>query len=280
MRISQNLLEPRRGRVALRATCRPRRPVKSALSAWASLFLIGSILGIALPAAGAEWTPEKADRTIQFSRYDWRVKSSPQSSVGPGPNLFASDNVRIQSGKLYLTVDRSDGEWRSAEVVLTRSLGYGTYSFVVESDVANLDPNIVLGMFTWSDDPTAAHREIDIEVSRWGSATNSNAQCAMQPYAMPNHLARFELPRGSAPTRFSFSWAPNGVRCSVQRMHGEPSATRRPPVFKWRFTTGPPPSGDESARINLWLLGGQPPTDGEPRTVIISKFSFNPSRGH
>ena len=51
---------------------------------------------------------------------------------------------------------------------LTRRLGYGTYRFVVR-DVGHLEPGAVLTLFTW--EGAAAdqnHREMDIEISRWG----------------------------------------------------------------------------------------------------------------
>ncbi len=55
-----------------------------------------------------------------------------------------------------------------AEVILTRSLGYGTYSFVVR-DVAQLEPAAALGMFTWDDlGVEQNHREMGVEISRWG----------------------------------------------------------------------------------------------------------------
>ncbi|MDQ4089270.1 MAG: hypothetical protein M3163_03045 [Actinomycetota bacterium] len=46
-----------------------------------------------------------------------------------------------------------------------------------------LDPNVVLGLFSWSDDPAYNYREIDIEVARWGDvAGDTNAQYVVQPW--------------------------------------------------------------------------------------------------
>ena len=47
----------------------------------------------------------------------------------------------------------------SAEVKLSRSLGYGSYRFVVQ-DVAHLEPAAVFALFTWDDSarPRNGHR--------------------------------------------------------------------------------------------------------------------------
>jgi hypothetical protein len=37
-----------------------------------------------------------------------------------------------------------------------------------------------------------------------------------------------------------------------------------------------PPAGNGNARINLWLNGGAPPSDGEEVEVIIESFEFMP----
>ena len=36
-----------------------------------------------------------------------------------------------------------------------------------------------------------------------------------------------------------------------------------------------PPEGDGNARINLWLLNGLPPSDGQEVEVIIESFEFS-----
>jgi hypothetical protein len=51
-------------------------------------------------------------------------------------------------------------------VNLTRSLGYGTYSFTVE-DTSGLEPPVVFSMFTWDySTDQENHREFDINISR------------------------------------------------------------------------------------------------------------------
>ena len=123
-------------------------------------------------------------RTLQFSGYTWNVKTS-AGKVGPGPNLFSdsTNNVWVDaSGRLHLKITKDANRWNCAEVICTNSLGHGTYRFYLDSPVDNLDPNVVLGLFTWSDDPAYADREIDVECSRWANAADSdNAQFVVQP---------------------------------------------------------------------------------------------------
>ena len=99
-------------------------------------------------------------RTIRFSGYDWLVKTS-TVLVGPGPNYFSDDEENVwidDQGRLHLRLTRdSTGHWRASEVVLQTSLGYGQYRFAVEGTPQELDPNVVLGLFTWQDDPSENH---------------------------------------------------------------------------------------------------------------------------
>ena len=186
-------------------------------------------------------------------------------SVGPGPNVFHAGNVNVDAdGRLHLRIAYRNGRWTCAEVGLTRPLGYGTYRFDVES-THDLDPRAVLGLFTWDDSaPDHHYREIDIEIGRWGRANNANAQFVVQPFARPGHIHRFELPRGRA--RHEFAWSAGAVSFETRLIDG-PSL----PVVVSRYTVdeGVPRAGRESPRINLWLVGGQPPTDGQEVPVIV-----------
>src|SRR5690348_11190411 len=125
------------------------------------LLLLAAALAVP-QAAGARTT---AVRTISFSGYQWQVKSS-RGKTGPGPNVFSSSNQNVWvdgQGRLHLAITHSGNRWYCAEVLATQSLGYGTYTFTLDSSVGALDPNVILGLFTWSNDPSFAHRELDVE---------------------------------------------------------------------------------------------------------------------
>ena len=112
--------------------------------------------------------------SIRFSGYDWLVKES-VTKVGPGPNAFSAANVAVDQRGLQLRIAELDARWTCAEVIAQGTFGYGTYTWVVASDLTQLDPSVVLGMFTWSDVPDHAHREIDIEFARWGAESAPGA---------------------------------------------------------------------------------------------------------
>lgn len=217
-------------------------------------------------------------RRLQFSGYDWTVKSSSRR-VGPGPNYFSDshDNVTVDpEGKLHLKITQRDGQWYCPEVVSTRSFGYGTYRFYLDTAVDNLDPQVVLGMFTWNDARDYEHREIDIEISRWGRVDNKNGQFVVQPYARSQNIVRFQISTNLSASTHLFTWKPTSVFC--QSIKG--SATAPPEsssiIQQHTFTEGIPQAGGENARINLWLFGGRVPANNKEAEVIISKFEFVP----
>ena len=142
----------------------------------------------------------------------------------------------------------------------------------------NLDTNIVLGLFTWSDDPVYADREMDIECTRGFAADTNNAQFTVQPYYLSGHYARYQVPAGLADSTHWFTWQTNAI--TFQALSGGYSPNPDPAnmIGAWTFTNAPavPQTGDENVRINLWLLFGHPPTDGREMELVIKSFQFVP----
>lgn len=228
-----------------------------------ALAIVGS--GPAL-AAGKPGYPDK----VTWSGDTWSIKTS-RSAVGPGPNVFAKENVSVVGGQLRLRIAKNaSGTWTTAEIIGSKTYGYGTYTFTVSSNVATLDPNVVLGLFTWSDKAPYAHREIDIEFARWANAADpTNAQYVVQPYGTANHLARFTQP-GLTTTTHTFRWQPGSITWTSRDAAGNVIAS-------YAYTGSDVPlTGDEKVRLNLWLFNGAAPTDGQPVEVAIDGFSFAP----
>ena len=145
-------------------------------------------------AAGKPGYPDK----VTWSGESWAIKTS-RSAVGPGPNVYSRSNVSVDTqGRLHLRIARdATGAWTTAEIIGPRTYGYGTYTFTIDPAVDALDPNVVLGLFTWSDRARFAHREIDIEFARWGSSTDpTNAQFVVQPHDVATHLHRYTQATG------------------------------------------------------------------------------------
>lgn len=217
-------------------------------------------------------------KVLSFSGYKWIVKSS-ETPVGPGPNYFldSSENVWVdEKGQLHLRITERNGRWYCAEVISEKSFGYGKYIFYLASRVDQLNENIVVGLFTWSDSPEYNHREIDIEFSRWGQPTNDNAQFVVQPWDRPRNIRRFNVQLNGDYSTHSFDWRSESI--SFQSLHGHYST---PPdnsymiIESWDYTGEDiPRTGGENARINLWLLDGNPPSDSREAEIVIKKFEF------
>lgn len=235
------------------------------LTAAAAVLLVLSSASTTL-AAGKPGYPDK----VMWSGESWAIKTS-RSPVGPGPNIFNKANVSVEQGRLHLRIAKDGaGAWTTAEIIGPRTYGYGTYSFTIESAVNSLDPNVVLGLFTWSDRARFAHREIDIEFARWGNTADpTNAQFVVQPWDVANHLSRFTQPTNGTTTH-RFTWRPGSIDWLSTDSNGAPFAS-------YTYAGADvPPSGDERVRLNLWLFNGTAPTDGQPVEVIIDSFVFTP----
>lgn len=237
---------------------------------WLPVAVTGPLSGAAHGRGLSPALTPPPGRTIAFSGYSWAVKSSTEV-VGPGPNVFSSspENVWVDAaGQLHLRVTSRNGRWLSAEVFLDRSLGYGTYRFMIASPVADLDPNAVLGLFTWNDDPAYNHREVDVEFARWGNAGDpTNGQYVVQPYDRAGNLTRFVQPL-SAPSSHSFTWRTKGVNFASTDAAGRT-------IANWGYTgSSVPRAGGERIHLNLWLNRGLPPADGAEIEVVLSAFSF------
>ncbi len=183
----------------------------------------------------------------------------------------ASNAWTDAGGLLHLRITREGSEWTCAEVNLTRSLGYGTYSFQVRKTPV-LEPGTVLGMFTWDEmEAGQNHREIDIELSQWGDPAIKNAQFAIQPYYIAANVFRFTAP--SAALTYSFDWEPGRVAFRTAR-EGEPQHTRA--VAEHVFTSGVPSAGAETVHINLYIYGKTRTPQRQGVEVVIEKFAFLP----
>jgi len=217
--------------------------------------------------------------TIQFSGREWDVKASGDSLMGPGPNYFSnsSSDVWVDSnGELHLNISYRDGRWYSSEIISKEILGYGTYTFTLGSRVDQLDPNIVVGLFTWDTDaPEYEYREIDIEFSRWGDPDYFNSSYTVQPYTTAGNTYPWETTLLGTDSTHSFSWYPDHV--DFASYQGDPAEQ---PIKNWTYSgTDVPPAGTAAdganARINFWLFGGAP-SDGQEAELIVKSFEFTP----
>jgi hypothetical protein len=234
------------------------------------------LLGTATGAASA------ATRTIWFSGLRWDVRDEPRPA-GPGPNRFSDSRRTVwldDRRRLHLRIERRHGHWYCAELTTEHALGYGTYRFHVTGRLADLDPNVVLGLFTWDDHGGEHHREIDVELSRWGDPSGANAQFVVQPYRTPENIHRFDIAGPRAGTTQAFDWTAERVEFWSLWGHVDPAMTSEGLIDHWvNAGSDVPTPSDAHVHVNLWLMDGLAPTDGRSAHIVLSGFSFAPAEG-
>jgi uncharacterized protein (TIGR03437 family) len=208
-----------------------------------------------------------AVKTVVWGGEVFEIKESPVP-VDPGRNLFRAENVFLDSrGDLHLRLTKaSDRRWQAGEILSRRILGRGRYVFYVETPADQLPPNATLGLYTFGLDPTMSHREIDIELGRFGNPNAMNAQFVIQPFTNPNNIRRFNLPAGQRSV-LSFDWQKDRVVFKAMTVAGVT-------IQEWTYPNAVLQLADERLRFNLWSVF--PSSDDPDAEAVISKFEFFP----
>ncbi|GKY91451.1 hypothetical protein MPSEU_000117300 [Mayamaea pseudoterrestris] len=228
----------------------------------------------------------------------------------PGGNYFTNQTVSVDDSGSELTLEYKliDNNWMASEVRVVlpnkQSFMYGTYSWHVKEIVtydsetneiyANyLDKDLVLGMFSWDDTENYTihenfNHEVDIEVSRFGSAQTYDVQFLVQPPER-GHYTRFNSAGASDGTTFDqanhtyeFTWQPTQMDWYTSAGAGT----------KYSYSTQKAlAAGAEDRiqclpanveiRINLWNFKGaiahsEYPSNTTVTQVVIDDFTFIP----
>jgi hypothetical protein len=209
--------------------------------------------------------------TLQFSGYEWNVRASPSGRGGYNPHDPANAGVDA-TGALHLRLTGEPGKWTCGQVILTRSLGYGTYRMTVR-DISDLDPAAVLAMYTLSDAGAAAPdrnpREWDVEISRWGDPSAKNARYVVQPAYQNTEW--FEAPRGAL--THQVQWESGRLRMTTVRGAGTGA---RAVASEHTFTSGIPVPGDEKFRIDFYDFQRGPQLVRHGSEIVIERFEYLP----
>jgi len=210
-------------------------------------------------------------KVIHFSGYDWNVRAA-ASARGGETNAYDPSNAWVDDkGYLHLRMGAYNGQWTCAEIYLTRSLGYGTYSFVVE-DSSHLEPSAVEGLFILGDEQTdATRRELDVELGRWGDLSRVDAQYVVQPYYVPQNIYRFNVQKGTI--THSFRWEPDSAAFRSYRTQARADSK---PLSEHVFTSGIPPNTGEAVHIDLYDYHHSTNRLAVPTEVVIEKFQYLP----
>jgi len=209
-----------------------------------------------------------------FSGLNWIRKDG--AGRGPGPNNWLPANATLDdSGNVVLKITTDpQGNWYCAEISTVLPLGFGTFSFNLNGAIDTLDPNVVLGMFCYGN--TDSFNEIDIEVARFDSTKNlyfsvyPDTNSPTKQYQ--SKAFAFSLPDGTY-SQHQFDWNANRIVFSSD--YGHPSINKGR-MATWTVpidTSFTVPQTPLYLHINLWLRGGQPPTNGQTVQVIINSIT-------
>lgn len=223
-----------------------------------------SLMALALLVAA----PRASARTLAWSGYQWDVR--PGGVGGPGPNRWSDSeaNARVEGSELVLSILKdAQGRWTSSEVDNQQHLGYGTYRWVVNSDLSTIDAYDVVGMFVWGDAPPS-NNEIDIEAAHWGNlAWPSGSGTVWQDFDADKSKSKSFDYSAHPPYVNQFTWAPGSVAYRITDGTGNV-------LFEWTLLNGVPTPSVEVPIVNFWRFEDVAPSSA--RSVRLSSFSWAP----
>jgi hypothetical protein len=218
-------------------------------------------------------------QTIHWSGREWKVTSGGMAGVAMGDPV----NVRIDDkGYLHLRVVQRGGKWTASEVFTVEDFGFGTYQWVVEGNVYDMDPTTVLGLFPYG--PTHhvgadAEDEIDIEFSQWNKTCHGcNADFTVYPatgHRRPDGKSAWEdnfHVSGGNLTTARTEWFPDHIVFTL--MNGRQPIEKTADVIKtetYSSSAADIPQQAMPVGINLWCFQKTPEKDQE---VVIRSFEF------
>jgi len=219
----------------------------------------------------------RSGSTITWAGRTWNVKSG--NGLYPGPNNWSSSNVWVDgNGYLHLKISKVNNTWYAAELSTTDTLGFGTYQWWVEGRIDLLDPNVVLGLFGYNGPD--GRNELDIEFSRWGWAAGPNASYSVYPSATgySSTVSSFTLALEGTFTTQRYKWENNRVYFQTLGGHRNDNVNQ---INSWTFAPSSNaqqkvPQTAMPAMINLWLMNGTAPSDGQEVEVVIRSFTYTP----
>ncbi|MGA2596231.1 MAG: hypothetical protein ABSH09_04375 [Bryobacteraceae bacterium] len=221
---------------------------------------------LAIVTAEGSGSPNSAGPTLLFGGYEWMIRQTPARPGGTRNDYDPANAWTDANGHLHMRISGSSGHWTSAEVHLTRSLGYGSYRFRVR-ELAHLEPSVVFAMVT--SDPNTISSEMNIEISRWGEFAGRNGQFVIQPYYIPANTVQFQVPAGIS--TFMLRWSAG--RASYEAWSGENANTL---LREHVFTSGVPSPATESVHLNLYVFGNTRNPLRQGTEVVVDSFEYLP----
>ncbi len=234
----------------------------------------------ALAVVVAVPSPSSAQTQMVWQGHTWNITNGPMAGVAPG----SPKNVSVDSnGYLHLNIRKNGVKWTASELFTVDNLGFGTYQWVVEGDVWDMDPVTVLGLFPYGPangigkDGT---NEIDIEFSKWDNTCGCNADFTIYPSVRrrngnSSYNLNFTVHKGTALTTARMVWSSSGVIFTL--MSGNQPIGTTANVLKTATykpaNTANIPQQPVPVGINLWAFKALPKAK---QAVIIRSFQYLP----
>ena len=220
-------------------------------------------------------------QTITWAGRTWKVTSGGMAGVARG----TPENVSVdEKGYLHLRIEKREGKWTAAELFTVETLGFGTYQWVLEGNVYDMDPTTVLGLFPYGPVHhigTDAENEIDIEFSKWNDTCHGcNADFTVYPSTgnrKPKGVSAWEdnfHVTGGTLTTARMEWTPDHIVFTL--MNGvHPIGTTADIIKTETYSSGSKniPHEMVPVGINLWCFRKTPASN---QSVIIRSFEFAP----
>lgn len=221
-----------------------------------------------------------AQSQIAWQGHTWKITNGGMAGVAPG----SPSNVIVDSdGRLHMSIIKNGGTWTAAELFTVDDMGFGTYQWVVEGNVWDMDPVTVLGLFPYG--PVHgigkdAMNEIDIEFSQWNNTCACNADFTVYPAVARDHgkssyELNFKVDQGTTLTTARMVWSSRSIVFTL--MSGDQPIGTTANVLK-TATFAPSEATDIPQQpipvgINLWAFKAVPATN---QSAIIRSFRYVP----
>jgi hypothetical protein len=211
--------------------------------------------------------------SLKFSGYDWAVRMI-ASDKGGTNNLYDPANAWTDAtGALHLQIKKGADRWSCAEIFLTRSLGYGTYSVTVR-DTSHIETAAAFSMFIFDEWASEPHfREMDIEVGgRRDVGSRNNAQYVIQPFYIPGNLFAFATATGAL--TYVLHW--ESGRATFTTFRGRSAGAAGQLLSEHEFTSGIPAPGKAIPRLIFYVVASDTHPMQKPSEVVVEKFEYLP----
>jgi len=228
------------------------------------LALLATLMLMAAPLPSAA-AAERGDRQLRWSGYTWVVRAT-KGRANPGNNRWGDTrwNARVRrDGALRLNI--SNGK---AVELIGPPTGYGTYRWVVQTDVRRVDPFRVIALFA-----RGTTGEQDVEFSRWGDPGETSVGTWVSWRRRTRLAFGFFAVPGPPPYTVQITWRPQRTRYTVR------DANRRLVLDQ---TYASSRAGRHvSPRLSYWIypghgsFGNRFTSKTKHPPVIVRDFSFS-----